>query len=292
MNNVIYSYKKINNHGKSISTEFIQLARLSVESSNRFYKTKLYCDTESKLFFESHQIPFNEIIVLDDLNNYNGSVFSIPKIISMMEETEPYIHLDFDTVILNKIKYKENICFGYPEVQIHPSFNWKQIKYVYDAYITPFLKYTENKKELSETLLWNFDNIPNHGIMYVDNPSIIKNAYKEILSDFGDIVNDKKPIDGLAQYIEQFSLKKYLEKNKISYGFYEKICNFSFQMEDDRYDTRSITYQSDNLYPLLNNDFIHFHNHPLNTKLMNSIIDFLNDKLLNKKTQKIIKSLM
>jgi len=289
---VIYSYKNINTQGKTFDDDFIKMARLSVESSSKFYKTKLYCDGGSKELFDRYNIKFDEVIVLDELNDYSGSVFCMPKIITMMHQTEPYIHLDFDVLILRKLQDKDCIGFAYPEVSISPTYNFEQIEYVYESYILPFKKYSKDKTDYKESILWNFDKIPNHGIIYVNNPNIIKSAYQQIIIDFEDVVNESKPMEGLAQYIEQFSLKRYLDENKIKYDFYEDVCNFSFEIDMNKFTIRGNSKLKTDLHFLLHHDFIHFHNYPLNRELFREIIDYFNMSIFNKKTEKINKILM
>jgi len=292
MDTVIYSYKNINTQGKTFDDDFIKMARLSVESASKFYKTKLYCDGGSKELFDRYKIKFDEVIVLDELNNYSGSVFCMPKIITMMYQTEPYIHLDFDVLILRKLQDKDCIVFAYPEVSISPTYNFEQIEYVYESYILPFKKYSKDNVEYTKSILWNFDKIPNHGIIYVNNPNIIKSAYQQIVLEFSDAINESKPMEGLAQYIEQFSLKRYLDENKIKYHFYEDICNFSFETDVNKFTIRGNSKLKKDLHLLLHHDFIHFHNYPLNRELFREMIDYLNVVIFNKKTEKIIKNLM
>lgn len=279
---VIYSYKEISNHGKSISDTFVRLARLSVELANRFYETELYCDLASKYFFEKNKIPFTRIILLDDIEYYHGSVFSYPKIVTMLHQEEPYIHIDFDTLIFNKLEHSNHIKFAYPEVKLSPTYDWKQIEYVYNSYILPFKKYSENNIEFHESILWNFNNIPNNSVVYVNNPYIIKNAYESILDFIGEDITTRDAIDGFAQYIEQFLLSQYLKNNKIKYGFFENVCNFSFHASKHTFQYRTRSVESlPNFNLLLNEDFIHFHNYVINEEIMLLVIEYIYKEVFN-----------
>lgn len=283
---VIYSYKHIQTHGKGISNTFIKLARLSVEMANRFYETELYCDMASKYFFEKHNIPFTRIIVLPDIENYTGNVFCYPKIATMLLQSSPYIHIDFDTIIINKLHKSTDsnkLKFAYPEVKLSPTYDWQQIEYVYKSYIKPFKKYSNDKVDFSESVLWRFNDIPNNSVIYVNNPNIIKTAYESILSFIGMDIYDKNPSNGFAQYVEQFLLSQYLINHNLEFEFIENTCNFAFQLEKDKLQYRTNSLDAYNsLSLLLNEDFIHFHNYIINEPLMLDIINYLYISIFNK----------
>ena len=95
----IFTFKKIDGHYKPRDERFVQMAKLSVLSASRFYKTKLYTDTYGKYFFESRGIKFDEVEILESIDKYKGGLEVIPKIYTLLEQTEPYIHINLETII-------------------------------------------------------------------------------------------------------------------------------------------------------------------------------------------------
>ena len=97
---VIYAFKQFSKHYKPFDDTFFELARLSVELSKKYYTTEFYCDSESKILFEANGVFFDKVIVSDKIESYSGSLTSMAKVYAMIEQTEPYIIVDFDTLIL------------------------------------------------------------------------------------------------------------------------------------------------------------------------------------------------
>lgn len=271
--NAIYSYKYTPFGGKWFDKNLVNIARLSVIYANRFYNTILYCDVHIKEIMESHSIPFNKIVVLDEIENYKGMVYSIPKIYAMMHQSEPYIHLDFDTLVLNKLPLNSTITFAYPEVKLKPNVTPTQLDYLNNTYFSIFKKY---HKSLPQTYNWDFGIIPNNSVIGVNLPSIVKTAYSEILGFMGDeLITNMNPELGLAQYIEQFSLYRILNENRIDSEFIYDECNFMFNPINNSIYSNRTHYNNTNinLDIIKSNYFIHLANY-------NDSIDLLNYVLL------------
>ena len=58
----IYSFKKFDGHYKPINDDFLRLAKLSVKSAKKYYKTRFYSDQESFDFFTENGIIFDEFV--------------------------------------------------------------------------------------------------------------------------------------------------------------------------------------------------------------------------------------
>ena len=52
----IFAFKITPGHYKPLNDDFIRLAKLSVKSAKKYYKTKFYCDNDSLIFFNKHGI--------------------------------------------------------------------------------------------------------------------------------------------------------------------------------------------------------------------------------------------
>lgn len=212
----IYAFKKFEGHYKPLNDEFIRLAKLSVRSAKKYYKTKLYCDKESLDFFHKNGILFDEFVLMDDFVDKYPNQFSISKIYAMMREKEPYVMLDFDVVLFEILSPKYTITYGHPEVQInHKYVGLDTLLYTYDFYIKPFNSYirkyyTDNDISKMDWLIY-----PSFCVVIVTNPALISEIYKTIfnLISLDDI--EKIP----PTLLEQFLCHQEIVKNKADFGF-------------------------------------------------------------------------
>jgi len=209
---VIYSFKKFNHHYKPLDDTFYKVAAASIASASKFYKTKLYCDSQSAALFQEKEIKFDEVVILDSINDYNGKLYCIPKILAMIEESEPYIHLDLDAMIFEKIYSPHTITYGYKEIELKNNSRTDQIDYLNKFYINP---YNEFLKDRFEDLNPSWSTIPNHAFVMVKSPELVKTIYSQLL--------DKIPFDSLERIspmlIEQFLLYQVLKNNKTDIGW-------------------------------------------------------------------------
>lgn len=217
---VIYAFKKLNKeHYKPQDETFFKLAKLSVEMAKKYYSTKLYCDKESLKMFNYHNIKFDEVEVLDSIEEYTGSLSCMSKILAMMEQTEPYIMCDFDCVILQHIPNVSTIKFAYPEtVKLHLNTVLYEgrpddyINYLDKYYATP---YNIHKNKFNDWFVVDPDSSPNNCIVMVNSPIMIREVYKDILSKFTDEEMDNTG----PMFIEQFLLYHYLKNFRIDVDY-------------------------------------------------------------------------
>lgn len=225
MINVIYTYKQYKKEPVHLSNRGIDMMRISVESVNRFHPTTLYCCKDSYDFFIKNKIPFNKIIILDELTNISKSenpVWSYPKIISMKYQTSRWLHLDFDCILTKPFtEYEDDFVFGFHDTsldneRIHPA----TVYHIWDIYFWWFFKLHDigdNKFN------WDFKNIPNAGFMYCNNPGQVKNTIKKFEKDNKWItlktdwtLEELNKIGDLCCYFEQFLFTKYLKDNNVN----------------------------------------------------------------------------
>lgn len=212
----VYSYKMRYKHYKPLNDEFVRLAKLSVQSAKKYYKTKFYCDSESLKFFTDNGIFFDEVIILNDDPSDYPTVFSISKIYAMMRETEPYILLDFDVVLLEELKPSNTITYGHPEIQInHKYIGLDTLLFTFDHYIKPFNEHIRkyfNNEDLSKI---DWLTYPSFCVVMVQNPILISEIYRDILKTLSkeDIANIP------TELLEQFLCHQQIVNHKVDYGF-------------------------------------------------------------------------
>lgn len=218
---VIYAFQQFKKEFyKPFDDTFFKLARLSVEMAKKYYTTEFYCDSESKIIFESNGVFFDKVIVLDEIEKYEGSITSMCKIYAMMAQTEPYIISDLDTIIFQKLPEVYTIGFAYPEiVRLHLNTLLEEPRQdPYLDYLERFYKIPldNHRHKFPEWFIVHPDSSANNCIVSVRHPYLIKAIYQEILSKF-----TTKDFDDIgAMFIEQFLLYFYLKNHNIDVGYF------------------------------------------------------------------------
>lgn len=112
---VVYSSWLNNNYqGVLYQKEYANLSNRLAQKAG--YETVLYTDQKSKEFLKD--IPFNKIIDFDEniLNQFPKTVWASGKLLAFSMQTQPFIHLDFDFLIienhfLNSIQNKDFVIY-------------------------------------------------------------------------------------------------------------------------------------------------------------------------------------
>jgi hypothetical protein len=213
---VIYGFKQMDEHYKPFNEDFVRLAKLSVKSAKKYYKTKFYCDSKSLEFFNDNEIFFDEVVVINDFIDDFPTQFPISKIYGMMNETEPFILLDFDVVLLEEINPTHTITYGHPEVQLVDKFiGLDVLLYTHEHYLKPFNEHIRkyfNNEDLSKV---DWITYPSFCLVAVKNPMIIKSIYKNIIETIS-----KEDISMIPPMLfEQFLCHQQIIKHNVDYGF-------------------------------------------------------------------------
>jgi hypothetical protein len=207
---LIYSYIFLKNFWKGHSTEFFKLAKLSVELSKRYYdEVIMYTTKESEVIFNKNGIYFDTVKYFTDTSNITEHSYGLPKIKAMIDQKDPYIIIDLDVLLFEKINSHNTITYGYSEVNKISSIDKDYInKYYHQPY-----KHIEDK--INFELEWGV--FPSNSLVVVNNPIIVSHAYKEILKLI-DNVDFRKPNPLTVQFYEQFLLYNYLLNCKVDMG--------------------------------------------------------------------------
>lgn len=212
----VYAYTQRLKHYKPLNDDFVRLAKLSVKSTKKHYKTKLYCDEQSLEFFNENDIFFDEVVMVNGLVDDYPTIFSFSKIFAMLHETEPYILLDFDVVLFEKLTPIHTITYGHPEVQInHRYIGLDTLLYTYDRYLKPFNDHI--RKYFND---YDFSRIdwlmyPSFCLVMVQNPKLISEIYNDILNQI-----PKEDITNItSELFEQFLCHQKIVKHNVDYGF-------------------------------------------------------------------------
>ena len=221
---VVFGFSNFVGHYKPLNDDFFDLAKLAVKSAKKYYSTKIYCDNISLNLFNEKGITFDEVIIIDefiinftDNYEYNTNQYSISKIYAMMHETEPYILMDFDVVLMEKLESTHSITYGQPEEMFekeHISLN--QLMWAYESYITPFN--THMKKYFNEEQIngFNWSTYPSFCVLMVKIPNFVSTVFKEIMG----LIPREEIFNIPPTLLEQFIFHQYVIKNKVDFGFF------------------------------------------------------------------------
>ncbi len=214
--NAIFAYNKMDYHYKPMNDDFLRLAKLSVKSAKKYYNTKFYGDKESYEYFKQNDINFDTVVILnnEDIFKYYN-IYSISKIYGMMRETEPYVLIDFDVVLFERLESNHTITYGQPELIIEEDVALKELTWAYESYIKPF---DENLKDfyVKELEHFRWKVYPSFCVMMVNNPLFVSSSYKDILNRIPqDVVHKLTPT-----LLEQLLLHQYVNYFKVDYGFF------------------------------------------------------------------------
>lgn len=217
----VFAFKFIHDHYKPLNDNFIRLAKLSVLSAKKFYKTKIYCDEDSFQFFTKNEIFFDEVIIIKEFINDYPNHYSIAKIYAMLMETQAYILMDFDVVLLKKINLeKKQIIYAHPEINLNQEYlDLNAITYTYSSYVKPFIDYIKKYFNSEELSIMNWSIYPCFCIVIVRNPEIMSSIFKQIFK-----LIDKSDINKITPtLLEQFLSHQYIIKQNIDFGFLNEI---------------------------------------------------------------------
>ena len=240
------------------------MAKVSALMAGKHYTTELWTDKAGEEMFRSAGVKYDKVVVVPELERYVGEVYSMPKIIVMMKQVEPYIHIDFDTIILNELVTGTTTAFAYPAVDMRNDIRSGPLDYLFDTYFYAFdthFKDVFTEKEINE---FDWSIIPNCNIIYAKNPHLIAQAYEYIIGKVGELANMDKMEKGVPQFIEEFMIIQYLKSSYFDWSFLEVGQNTQFT------NVGFVNYNKPGeLEDILRSNFIHLSenvNHPGTTK--------------------------
>jgi hypothetical protein len=182
---IIHTYRPI--YGNSIPNEILNMMELSTLLAKKHYgNIFLYTTSEIVEYVKNRNIPYDYIDfkILDELANKS---YTLPKIKVYSVQTEPYIHIDYDAFIFDKISFNNQTksYATHPEgLSIIRNTPHPYFFNALDGFINTYI--TESKeliskldKELQEKI--SYDVIPNFSVFGGYNYKLIAEASKYCL---------------------------------------------------------------------------------------------------------------
>jgi len=189
-------------------------------------------------------LPYDEIII-DVCSDRDFDTWTIPKLKTFSYFNEPFLHIDTDTCIFDKITFKDKfespIVFAHPDLTIQKEKITnlvielsKFINNIYDlnnnydnvlhSYIELFMQlFKSYDKNLIKNI--DFESIPNASIVFVNDFQLFKEATLLTLNHY---TNHKTEIDSHhhgGTYIEQMMIHQHLRMLSSEYKKQSSINN-------------------------------------------------------------------
>lgn len=263
----VYTFKLLK-HYKPFDETFFKLAKLSIFSAKRFYKTILYTDESSYKFLRKGGLEFDEVVYSKSIEEYAGGNYAMPKILSMIDRTSPYIHLDFDSILIEKPSSSSTVSFPFPEPDLTNITSHNPYRFVYIAYVKCFEEEVLDKIDYEKQKIIKWDIFPNNSALIVNNPSIVSDMFREIINEFvPDIIEKLNPTAIEQQYF--LSLLRHYE------------INYDFRSTSDSFDIIDYRALSDKkrYFYLEKQKYVHLSNYAWWPEVSNEILDFFYNKL-------------
>jgi len=270
----VYTFKKLK-HYKPFDDTFFRLAKLSLHSAKQYYTTVLYTDKDSLEFLTNGGLKFDRVVLLDSIKEYEGGNYAMPKILTMISREEPYIHLDFDSILIEKPYSLLPVSFPFPQPGFNTLKTHNDYEFVYTAYVKCFIEQIMDKIDYEKQSRIKWNTFPNNSALIVNLPLIVSNIYTEIITDF---VPDKIELLNPTA-IEQQYLFSHLEYYDIEYDFRNTVDTFN--IVDYR-----ILPDKEKYFYLEQQKYIHLSQYSWWPDITDEVLDFFYKKLnlIEKKT--------
>lgn len=218
--------------GNTLMTKgLLNIMTLSVLSVKKHYpnsKFILYTNEEVAKIVKNVGIPY-DIINDELLEGLVTKTFSIPKLVVYSDQTEPYIHVDLDSFIFERMEFNGDVIASFEEGK-RPSGIFMKHEEIYITYVEPI---EEIKDKLPVNFYNNltFDNIPNMCLFGGNDYKLISNASKLCLEIYN---NNRLFFDSdysRAAIIEQLFIGiaiKTLSSTKFTYLFNDSLPDISY----------------------------------------------------------------
>lgn len=191
---------------------YLKLTEISVNSILNFYnEVVLYTTPEIAKMVRERKIKYTEIntTLFRDINIESGN-YAVPKILCYLEQTSPFIHIDYDVVLLSKLKCSQDFAIGYYDFDfINRTIKLDELNTLQNYYIEDF-------KKIHPLLLYeiqrvvDFRLLPNFSIFAVNNVTLCKSIFKQTLSFYRENLDIFKNLKHGPSMLEQFLFITYL----------------------------------------------------------------------------------
>ena len=225
MKKVLYTYKWTDGWDKGLDNpKAVTILRKSVEQANRWYETEMWCDSKGLEKIKNLDIPFTRINKLNELDRYDSPNWGITKLITIKTQSEPHIHIDMDTILLEELKFNKELdmIWGNAESSLlYGKGHYSSFKYIHDNYLKMA---EEHEPKLLEDGFFDFSHVPNNSLLIVNNPNLTNQIIQELqkrIKSYNIIKSGP-----LNMFMEQFLLMNLMRERGGKVGYMPRKGEF------------------------------------------------------------------
>ena len=246
---IIYSY--INQYDPSyipLDSFFIGL-HSALKSTNLYGNADFFTSKEVIKKIKNLKLPFTNLIEFS--NNQNSNIDIIPKLITYTLQKEPYIHLDMDLILNEKLNIEDTLPVQFAHRDVEKNWSLSLVNDYNKCYFEP-AKYFNEKYGLGFNHTLNFCEIPNMGIVSVHDVNLFSKCTNDALNLYYENKNVFDNNFSWNVYLEQATIHKKLKENSEEYRqsiINEKQCFFDksilFKVEKNNKKTELFDFYND-----------------------------------------------
>jgi hypothetical protein len=252
---------------------YLRMSELSVNSIRKHYKElTLYTTPEVAELVKKRGIQYSTIDV--DLFKESSSVplgnYAIPKILCYLAQEQPFLHLDYDVVLLNKLNITQDFLIGYYDFDlVSRETKPTDLNRLHDYYLKDLTHIHEYLPiEVQNTV--DLRVLPNFSIFGVKNLRLNKAIYQSILEFYNKNIEIFKKLNHTPSMVEQFLFTVYLTY----YLNREKTVEESINIVEKQY-IKPQEYLNGNKHFA---NFLHLQSEKYDSEFLIKLDKYLNDK--------------
>ena len=183
---IVYSYiphNYVEGEERFLPKKIAYILMLSVLQARQLYdKVELYTNPEQAKFFKRLGIPFTKIDTAV-LQHERANCPSIPKLKTYVAQTEPFIHIDLDTVLFDKLPIAKNRPLMFAHKDFGGGIDYLCLNSIVTSYINPL---TEAKDRLPDfyTSSYDHEELPNMNVVVVRDVELFRKATQRALDSY------------------------------------------------------------------------------------------------------------
>lgn len=191
---------------------YLDLTETSVNSILQFYdEVVLYTTPAVAELIKDRKIKYTEINTeLFNITAPLSTNYAIPKIQCYLDQKTPFIHIDYDVILLSKIPVEKDFTIGYYDFDFtNNTVKHDQIDNLYNYYIQDLKRIHHTlSPEIQATI--DLRLLPNFSIFGVNNLTLCKTVFKEVLKFYNENKLTFEELEHAPSMLEQFLFITYL----------------------------------------------------------------------------------
>jgi hypothetical protein len=205
---IIYSYINVHNPSYIPLDTFLIGLHSASKSANLYGNAYFFTSKEVIKKIKNLKLPFTNLIEIS--KDYNANIDIIPKLITYTLQKEPYIHLDMDLILNEKLNIENTLPVQFAHKDVEKNWSLSLVNDYNKCYFEP-AKYFNEKYGLGFNYSLKFCEIPNMGIVCVNDVDLFNKCTNDALNLYYENKNIFDNNFSWNVYLEQAIIHKKLK---------------------------------------------------------------------------------